>query len=149
MFEIILTTGIHLFWNKPADQPAERYRWTNTVLVDPKGMKDINGRRMVTPYQDPPNGGFEDHIADHSPYYYDDDNCEECSVRNKRNYYKYIKGNRMEFVDYPNDPRLKPGQKIEFRACVVDTFDNDREIECVNWNWIKQRGVFGKTEIVK
>ena len=42
MFEIILTTGIHLFWNKPADQPAERYRWTNTVLVDPKGMKDIN-----------------------------------------------------------------------------------------------------------
>ena len=149
MFEVILTTGIHLFWSKPAGQPTERYRWTNTVLVDPKGMKDINGRKMVTPYLDPPKGGYKGHIADHSPYYYDDDNCEECSTRNKRNYHKFTKGNRMQFVDYPNDPRLEPGQKIEFRACIVDTYENDREIECVNWNWVKQHGIFGKTEIAK
>ena len=147
MFEIILASGIQIFWKKPVDQPQDRYRWVNTVLEDPKGIKDRNGKWLETPYVDPPNGGFDYGIADHSPYYYDDNDCEECGERHK--VWKFHKEGKFVFVDYPNDPRLKPGQKIKFETCLVDTYEDDKELQCVKWNWVRQRGIFGKVELAK
>ena len=146
MLEYILTTGIHILFKAPTNEP-DRYRWVNTVLEDPKGMKDRAVTKLQAPYIDPPPGGFDYLVADDDIYYWDNNDCKICRTEYKAFYNR--DGRKYQFIDYPRDYRLKVGQKIKFRTCVVDAYDNDKELQCVKWNWIKQRGIFGKTEIEK
>lgn len=147
LLECIVTAGIHCLFVKPVHHSPDRYRWINVVLEDPKGITDYDGNKLQTPYIDPPPGGFKYGRADNDKYYWDNDDCEYCRTRYKASFNR--DGNKYEFQDYPNDHRLKPGQKIKFRTCIVDTYNNDKELSCVKWNWVRQKGAFGRSEIVE
>lgn len=126
-----MSFGITILFEKPPEQPKERYRWINVVVADPYGIKDHAGNEMVVPYVDPPPGGYGYNYADQSSYYWDDVDFAGGRLSYRVDY--NWEGDTFRFRDVPNDTQLKPGESVDFRTCLVDTYMRDREIKCVNW----------------
>lgn len=132
MFEILASvlTGVVIKWHAPEVVVQEHYRWRNTVLVDPHGIKDFHGNEMQAPYIDPPIDGWYYERADHSSWYWDNNDCEECLEKYKVS--NWWKQNTFTFKDKPSDPRLKGDETIDFKTCLVFIPLNE-EVECFNW----------------
>ena len=137
----VLTTGIEIHFQAPDTiTDKSQYRWTNVVLEDPAGApKDCIGNKPQVPYYDPPIGGWgyecdKGFVGDNSKYYWDDADHVGGRSRHRVNHYNNWRKNTFVFKDHPQDFRLKPSERIKFRTCLVDTFNNDRELKCINWS---------------
>lgn len=139
MLEVLLIhndRGIQVDYVRQLEsQPRiEHVRWINTVISDP--------------YEDPMRDGSHSYIdpvlcgawdvqpgTDCSKYYWDNADHEGTPSRYKVNHYKNNPAdNKFRFTDLPNDSRLKAGKPIQFRTCLVDVTNNDKELACVSWN---------------
>lgn len=121
-------------YNKSEFEPRGRYRWINTVTDDPKGAPNVRrGSKPVVPYTDPPAGGWSYDVADDSPYYWDDADCKECRARHRIDHHKVWSNNTFVFEDMPSDHRLEGNESLKFTTCLVDTYRNNKELVCQDW----------------
>ena len=84
------------------------------------------------PYQDPPNGGFIYEIADFSPFYYDNSDCSECPTSTIVDNHWNEDFSEFVFKDAPIAIGLKPNERVYFRTCLWDTFEN-QSLACEEW----------------
>ena len=127
--------------------------WVNYVETDPYGIDDYRGVPVVTPYSDPPPGGYQYDAADRYPFYWDLDRCHNC--HNRHHYQhplvrdKYV----MTFEDSPTDYRLQPGETIDFVTHLVGVKASKSSQDEVSWeiitsfSWELTNTVQGKSQI--
>lgn len=102
----------------------ERFAWVNYVERDPYGIRDRNGHRLKTPYNDPPAGGYRYDAADNHPFYWDIEKCDNCSFRHHYQHPKITNKFQLVFEDHPADPRLKWGESVDFVTHLVGVKTN-------------------------
>lgn len=132
----------------PADAQQDQYRYISIVTKDPYGIKTQDGRYLSTRrggYADPPSKGYEYDNADSSIYYWDDRDYSDGRIRHNIRHYKVVSDGKFHFEDVPQDHRLKPGETVDFTTCVVDTLQNNKAIECFDWN-LNHRGQYNVTD---
>ena len=139
MFDIILSTGIQITYNYTEKVKPEKYRWVNLVLVDPYSIHNCEGQLQVPPYVDPPFCGmsktYKRQRADMDIYYYDNSDFKLGSKDHNISYKRFHNNEFTQFRDFPTDPRLQPGEYVEFLTCMVDTEiqEGNDALGCVTW----------------
>ena len=61
-----------------SDLGYDHFNWVSYVEQDPYGITDRIGRQLFTPYNDPPQGGYQYDSADRLPFYWDVVDCDRC-----------------------------------------------------------------------
>jgi len=111
----------------------DHFNWVSYVELDPYGIVDQSGTQMITPYLDPPMGGYEYDAADNLPFYWDVVHCNQCKLR--YNYLHPQNFNQFEltFLDSPADYRLKPGESIQFMTSLVGVTKYNKQGQKAEW----------------
>ncbi len=112
----------------------DRFSWVSYVEKDPYGITDRQGQLLSTPYNDPPIGGYQYDAADELPFYWDEEECARC---NRRHHYQHpliTQKYQLVFEDIPSDPRLKPGEAIEFVTHLVGIKNYDAQNKTAEWD---------------
>ena len=111
----------------------DHFNWANYVEKDPYGIMDRTGQHLVTPYNDPPKGGYQYDSADSLPFYWDLVQCDRCKPRhhfqNPYNSTQY----ELTFQDSPADYRLQPGEAVEFITNLVGVKQYDPHKQIAEW----------------
>ncbi|ELS01852.1 hypothetical protein Xen7305DRAFT_00015590 [Xenococcus sp. PCC 7305] len=111
----------------------KNFNWVNYVEKDPHGIANNKGDKLVTPYNDPPFGGYQYDGADNFPFYWDIESCENC--RSRHNYQHHQVKNQFEliFEDMPSDYRLKDQESIDFITHLVGVKSYNQAQKKAEW----------------
>lgn len=111
----------------------DHFNWVSYVERDPHGIKNRSGKKLHTPYNDPPQGGYLNDPADWLPFYWDLGSCIDCIPR----YHLYHSSNlspfELTFEDSPADYRLLPEESIEFVTNLVGVKQYDLDAQTAKW----------------
>ena len=116
-----------------SDEGYDHFNWVNYVERDPYGIIDRAGNRMLTPYNDPPVGGYRYDRADNFPFYWDIVNCDRCNRRHHYQNYNNLQQFKLVFEDAPADYRLQPGEAVEFLTSLVGVTKINRQQNQAEW----------------
>lgn len=111
----------------------DHFNWVSYVELDPYGIADQSGKQMITPYIDPPMGGYEYDAADHLPFYWDMVHCDRCKLRYNFKHPQNSGQFELTFLDSPADYRLKPGESIKFMTSLVGVTKYDQQGQKAEW----------------
>ncbi len=114
----------------------DHFNWVSYVEQDPHGIVDRQGNVMLTPYNDPPVGGYQYDRADRFPFYWDVVSCNSCNRRHHINNHNNSQRFSLTFEDAPADYRLQPDESIEFLTSLVGVKEVDLESNKVEWDVI-------------
>ncbi|MEM8830043.1 MAG: hypothetical protein AAGE96_11900 [Cyanobacteria bacterium P01_G01_bin.19] len=114
----------------------DHFNWVSYVEQDPHGIVDRQGNAMLTPYNDPPVGGYQYDRADQFPFYWDVVSCDSCNQRHHINDHNNSQRYSLTFEDAPADYRLQPEESIEFLTSLVGVKKLDLENNNVEWDAI-------------
>lgn len=112
----------------------DHFNWVNYVEKDPHGISDREGKLLVTPYNDPPLGGYQYDFADQLPFYWDLEQCVGCSQRHNYQHPLVTKQYELIFEDIPADPRLQPTEAVEFVTHLVGVKSYDTQTNQAEWD---------------
>ncbi|WP_052055676.1 hypothetical protein [Myxosarcina sp. GI1] len=114
----------------------DHFNWVSYVERDPYGIANNAGSLMVTPYNDPPIGGYQYETADNLPFYWDMSKCEGCQEYHHYQHPRITRRFELVFEDFPSDYRLKPGEAIEFVTHLVGVKNYDLDSNEAQWKAI-------------
>lgn len=112
----------------------DHFNWVSYVENDPHGIANQQGELLATPYNDPPLGGYQYDFADKLPFYWDLEQCVRCSDRHNYQHPLVTKQYELVFEDMPSDPRLQPGEAIEFITHLVGVKSYDTQTNQAEWD---------------
>lgn len=112
----------------------DRFSWVNYVEQDPYGIIDRQGQLLSTPYNDPPIGGYQYDAADELPFYWDVEECDGCRQRHHYQHPLISQKYQLVFEDIPSDPRLQPGEAIEFVTHLVGVKNHNSATKTAEWD---------------
>ena len=112
----------------------DRFSWVSYVEKDPYGITNQQGQLLSTPYNDPPMGGYQYDAADELPFYWDMEECDRCSQRHHYQHPLITQKYQLVFEDIPSDPRLQPGDAIEFVTHLVGVKNYDAQNKTAEWD---------------
>lgn len=112
----------------------DHFNWVSYVENDPHGIANQQGELLSTPYNDPPLGGYQYDSADRLPFYWDIEQCVRCSHRHNYQHPLVTKQYELVFEDVPSDPRLQPGEAIEFITHLVGVKSYDTQTNQAEWD---------------
>ena len=116
-----------------SDMGYDHFNWVNYVERDPYGIIDRAGNRMLTPYNDPPSGGYRYDKADNFPFYWDIVNCDRCNQRHHYQNYNNLQQFKLVFEDAPADYRLRSGEAVEFLTSLVGVTEINLQQNEAEW----------------
>ena len=111
----------------------DHFNWTNYVELDPYGIVDHQGRKLETPYNDPPQGGYRYATADKLPFYWDVVKCNRCQPRHHIQHGRNSSQFKLVFDDSPADYRLQPGEAVKFITSLVGVKQYDPQRHQAEW----------------
>jgi hypothetical protein len=111
----------------------DHFNWTSYVVQDPYGITNQGGQKLSIPYNDPPKGGYLYDPADHLPFYWDLERCQQCKSRHYWQDQRNLTQFQLRFEDSPADYRLQPGEAIEFVTNLVGVKDYDPNSQIAKW----------------
>lgn len=111
----------------------DHFNWASYVEKDPYGIKNQEGQKMHTPYNDPPQGGYLYDAADKLPFYWDLVECDRCKYRHHFQNSHNLKQFELVFQDAPADYRLQPGEAVEFVTHLVGVKQYDPQQHTAEW----------------
>ncbi len=111
----------------------DHFNWASYVEKDPYGIKNQEGQKMHTPYNDPPQGGYLYDPADRLPFYWDLVECDRCKYRHHFQNSHNLKQFELVFQDAPADYRLQPGEAVEFVTHLVGVKQYDPQQHTAEW----------------
>ena len=114
----------------------DHFNWVSYVEQDPYGIANQAGQVMSTPYNDPPVGGYQYETADRLPFYWDMEQCDRCNPHHQYQNPRFTKKFELVFEDVPRDPRLQPGEAIEFVTYLVGVKNYDLQTSQAQWDVI-------------
>ncbi len=112
----------------------DHFNWVSYVEKDPYGITNKQGELLSTPYNDPPLGGYQYDFADRLPFYWDLEQCVRCSHRYNYQHPLVTKQYELVFEDIPADPRLQPGEAVEFVTHLVGVKSYDTQTNRAEWD---------------
>ena len=112
----------------------DRFSWVSYVEKDPHGITNQQGQLLSTPYNDPPMGGYQYDAADELPFYWDQEECDRCNPRHHYQHPLITQKYQLVFEDIPSDPRLQPGEAIEFITHLVGVKNYDAQNKKAEWD---------------
>ena len=134
----------------------DHFNWVSYVEKDPYGIVDRSGKKLFTPYNDPPMGGYRYDAADRFPFYWDVTDCDRCNrrhhIQNQNNSNQFA----LMFEDAPADYRLQPGESVEFITSLVgikniDLKQNKAEWEILHafrWKLANPHSNYGRVSLI-
>ncbi|MCC0176159.1 hypothetical protein I4641_04085 [Waterburya agarophytonicola K14] len=117
-----------------SDLGYDHFNWVSYVEKDPHGIVDQSGKRLSTPYNDPPIGGYQYDRADRFPFYWDVVNCDLCKQRHHFQNHNNLQQFELVFEDAPADYRLQSGEAIEFITSLVGVKNINPEEDRAEWD---------------
>jgi hypothetical protein len=111
----------------------DHFNWVSYVEKDPYGINDYDGTALSTPYNDPPQGGYQYDGADRFPFYWDLTKCPQCQERHHYQNARITQEHELVFEDIPTDYRLQNGESIEFITHLVGVKNYDSQTEKAEW----------------
>ena len=111
----------------------ENFNWVSYVENDPYGIADNQGKKLSTPYNDPPLGGYQYDGADEFPFYWDIESCENCRYRHNYQHHKVMNQFELIFEDMPSDYRLQKDESIDFITHLVGVKSYHRTEKKAEW----------------
>jgi hypothetical protein len=114
----------------------DHFNWVSYVEQDPYGINDYDGKVLSTPYNDPPQGGYQYDAADRLPFYWDLTECEGCRQQHNYQNSRITQTHELVFEDIPADYRLQAGESIEFITYLVGVKNFDAKTEKAEWEAI-------------
>jgi hypothetical protein len=114
----------------------DHFNWVSYVEKDPYGINDYDGMPLSTPYNDPPQGGYQYDGADRFPFYWDLTQCQRCQERYHYQNDRITQEYELVFEDIPTDYRLQTGESIEFITHLVGVKNYDSQTEKAAWETI-------------
>lgn len=111
----------------------ENFNWVSYVENDPYGITDNQGKKLSTPYNDPPLGGYQYDGADEFPFYWDIESCENCRYRHNYQHHQVVNQFELVFEDMPSDYRLKDEESINFITHLVGVKSYHRTEKKAEW----------------
>lgn len=112
----------------------DHFNWASYVEKDPYGIKNQEGQKMHTPYNDPPQGGYLYDPADKLPFYWDLVKCDRCKYRHHFQNSHNLRQFELVFQDSPADYRLQPGEAVEFVTHLVGVKQYDPQQHTAEWD---------------
>ena len=112
----------------------DHFNWVSYVEQDPHGILDRAGKKMFTPYNDPPVGGYQYDRADKFPFYWDVVDCNRCNQRHHIQNHNNSQQYSLVFEDAPADYRLQPGEAVEFITNLVGVKNIDVKQNKAEWD---------------
>lgn len=116
-----------------AELGYDHFNWASYIVRDPYGIADRSGKTLSTPYNDPPQGGYQYDSADNLPFYWDLEQCQQCQPRHHWQNEHNLKPFELVFQDAPADYRLQRGEAIEFVTSLVGVKDYDADGKTARW----------------
>ncbi|GAB4534798.1 MAG: hypothetical protein Tsb0014_21270 [Pleurocapsa sp.] len=112
----------------------DHFNWVSYVEKDPYGITNQAGQILSTPYNDPPQGGYQYEAADSLPFYWDMTKCDRCNPYHQYQNPRFTKQFELVFEDAPSDYRLQPGETIEFVTHLVGVKNYDPQTNQAQWD---------------
>jgi len=107
------------------------FNWYQVITRDPFAStfsaQSAPNTPLTVPYVDPPPGGYFGKPADDSLPFYWDESTNELSQNTT--------SKTLEFRDFPMEPRLTPGQSLEFTTALVGVLPDNSWDALFTWNW--------------
>lgn len=133
LLELLFGAAAKIAFNIPDQAELDQYRYISVVRKDPHCIYSHDNKKLCREYIDPPIGGYKYEGADDAPYYWDNRGTDAGRSRHRIDHHKVTTKDQLIFEDKPIDYRLRAGERLEFTTCLVDSLDNNKALECVEW----------------